>query len=119
MLRQFRWVEYLNTLVTKLIHGLKEFQGQAESISLGQPLKYTHTMRVLCMDVKHRADILKFWMEHELRDPESFAGNRYKLFRIFPNIHHLRHPGSQLRRQRFGGTYRAPTLSKFWDKKNQ
>lgn len=71
------------------------------------------------MTIRNRAKVLKLWMEYELRDPESYAGKRYKLFRIFPNIHHLQYPGLQLRRRRIYGASQALSLSKFWEKKSQ
>lgn len=71
------------------------------------------------MSIRNRAKVLKLWMEYELRDPDSYAAERYKLFRIFPNIHHLQYPRLQLQRRRIYGTSQALSLSKFWEKKSQ
>lgn len=119
---QFRWVEYLNVLILKLINGLIEFKQQTQTVSLREPLKYSHKTRLLCMNIKSCAEVLKFWMEHELKDSVSFDGKRYKLFRIFPNIHQLQRPNpdrQQQKQQQIDGSVQSTLLSKLWEKKNQ
>lgn len=116
---QFRWLEHLNTLISRLINVLYEFKRHTKSVSLRKPFKYGHPTRALCLSIRNRASILKLWMEHELRDPDSFEGKRYKLFRIFPNVQHLQYPSSYSQRQHICVTLHTSTLSMFWRKKYQ
>lgn len=121
MHEQFRWIQYLNTLISKLINGLEEFKQHTKVVSLRKPLKYGRGTRALCMGIRNRAEILKFWMENELREPESFEGKRYMLCRIFPNVYHLQHPSSHRRRRQIYVTLHRhfTSVPKIWEKKDQ